>query len=88
MDSFAPNGFGLFNTRGSVWEWCADPFRIRSLPGAAKQRNRLAVQEKERGMKGGSYFCHRSYRYRITARSSRSPDTSAGHTGFRIAYDA
>ena len=40
-------------------------------------------------MKGGSYLCHRSYcyRYRIAARSGRSPDTSAGHTGFRVAYD-
>ncbi|MXP62124.1 formylglycine-generating enzyme family protein [Roseomonas sp. M0104] len=90
VDSFAPNGFGLFNACGNVWEWCADPFRVRSLAGAAKQRNRMALQEGERVMKGGSYLCHQSYcyRYRIAARSGRSPDTSAGHTGFRIAYDA
>ena len=55
-----------------------------------KARNRAATAEKERVMKGGSYLCHRSYcyRYRIAARSGRSPDTSAGHTGFRVAYDA
>lgn len=90
VHSYAPNGFGLFNTCGNAWEWCADPFRVRSISGAAKRRNRHATQEGERVMKGGSYLCHRSYcyRYRIAARSGRSPDTSAGHTGFRVAYAA
>jgi formylglycine-generating enzyme required for sulfatase activity len=89
VDAYAPNGFGLFNTCGNVWEWCADAFRLRSVSVAAKQRNRAAAAERERVMKGGSYLCHRSYcyRYRIAARSGRSPDTSAGHTGFRVAYD-
>lgn len=89
VDAFRPNGFGLFNACGNVWEWCADPFRVRSLTGAARQRNKAAAAERERVMKGGSYLCHRSYcyRYRIAARSGRSPDTSAGHTGFRVAYD-
>ncbi|MGG5810422.1 formylglycine-generating enzyme family protein [Falsiroseomonas sp. CW058] len=89
VDSFAPNGFGLFNTCGNAWEWCADPFRVRSLAKAAKHRNAAAAAERERLMKGGSYLCHVSYcyRYRIAARAGRSPDTSAGHTGFRLVYD-
>jgi formylglycine-generating enzyme required for sulfatase activity len=90
VDSFAPNGFGLFNMCGNAWEWCADPFRVRSLAKAAKRRNAAAMAEQERLMKGGSYLCHISYcyRYRIAARAGRSPDTSAGHTGFRLVYDA
>lgn len=90
VDAFAPNGFGLFSTCGNAWEWCADAFRVRSLSGAAKARNAAASRERERVMKGGSYLCHASYchRYRIAARSGRSPDTSAGHVGFRVAYDA
>lgn len=89
VDAYRPNGHGLFNTCGNVWEWCADPFRIRSISAAAKQRNQAAAAERERVMKGGSYLCHISYcyRYRIAARSGRSPDTSAGHTGFRLAHD-
>jgi len=90
VDAYAPNGYGLFNACGNVWEWCADAFRVRSLSGPAKQRNAAATAERERVMKGGSYLCHRSYcyRYRIAARAGRSADTSAGHLGMRVAYDA
>jgi formylglycine-generating enzyme required for sulfatase activity len=38
-------------------------------------------------MRGGSYLCHESYcnRYRVAARSSNTPDSSAGNIGFRVA---
>ena len=40
-------------------------------------------------MRGGSYLCHESYcwRYRVDARSSNTPDSSAGNVGFRVAAD-
>ena len=89
VDSFAPNGFGIHNAVGNVWEWCADPYRLRSLRRDMKQRDRAAVQTRSRVLKGGSYLCHRSYcyRYRPAARIGSPPDTATGHIGFRLAYD-
>ena len=73
-DAFQPNGFGLYNVSGNVWEWCADWF------DEAKTH---------RSMRGGSYLCHASYcnRYRVAARTSNSPDSSSGNTGFRCVAD-
>lgn len=89
VDAFAPNPAGVFNVSGNVWEWTADRYRIKSLKSRAKTRNAHAKRDGDRVMKGGSFLCHSSYcwRYRIAARSGRAPDTSASHTGFRIAYD-
>jgi sulfatase modifying factor 1 len=74
VDAFAPNGYGLHNVSGNVWEWCADPFAPR--PGA-------------RVMRGGSYLCHDSHcnRYRVAARTGDTPDSSSGNLGFRVAAD-
>jgi formylglycine-generating enzyme required for sulfatase activity len=74
VGSFPPNGFGLHETTGNVWEWCAD---------------RFAAGRVERVMRGGSYLCHDSYcwRYRCAARSANTVDSSAGNIGFRMAAD-
>jgi formylglycine-generating enzyme len=73
--AFTPNGYGLYNSTGNVWEWTADRFG----PGRPGQRV----------TRGGSYLCHDSYcwRYRCAARSGNTPDSSAGNIGFRMAAD-
>lgn len=86
--SFEPNGYGLYNVVGNIWEWTADPFRIRSLKRQVKQR--LQGMPGYKVSKGGSFLCHRSYcyRYRIAARSGTSPDSSTTHQGFRVIWDS
>ena len=86
--SFEPNGFGLYNTVGNVWEWNAELFRIRSLRKDATAYAEALEGEKRRLLKGGSFLCHVSYcyRYRIAARSSNTPNSTTSHTGFRLVF--
>lgn len=84
VDTFAPNGYGLHNMVGNVWEWTGDWFSARRHGG----RNPTGpASGTAKVIKGGSYLCHDSYcnRYRIAARTSNTPETSTGHTGFRLA---
>lgn len=86
VDAFAPNAFGLSNMVGNVWEWTADPYRIRSLKTGVKRR--LSEMKGFKVLKGGSFLCHESYcyRYRIAARIGNSPDSATTHQGFRVAW--
>jgi len=83
--SFAPNGYGLWQMVGNVWEWCVDWFD----PGFYAASPRTDPTGPDRGsgrvLRGGSYLCHVSYcnRYRNSARSQNTPDSSMGNAGFR-----
>jgi formylglycine-generating enzyme required for sulfatase activity len=87
--SFAPNGHGLYNVSGNVWEWCADWFGTDHAPGGAVDPIG-PVSGSARVIRGGSYLCHESYcnRYRVAARTQNTPDSSTGHMGFRCAATA
>ncbi|NLI28094.1 MAG: formylglycine-generating enzyme family protein [Acetobacter sp.] len=92
VDAFAPNGYGLFNMTGNVWEWCSD-FWSANWHIVATDATRKSPQGPNEGsdrvIRGGSYLCHASYcnRYRVAARTRTGPDSSLCHLGFRCAAD-
>ena len=87
---FEPNGYGLHNVSGNVWEWCSDWFSRRHHVGGPRVDPKGPASGESKIAKGGSYLCHESYcnRYRPAARTASTPDSSAGHMGFRLAMDA
>jgi formylglycine-generating enzyme required for sulfatase activity len=84
VGSFPPNGYGLFDMAGNVWEWTTDWYVAGGTPAkscctAGKGAPTLRV------MKGGSYLCAPNYcrRYRPAARMGQETDSAACHLGFR-----
>ena len=90
VDAFPPNGYGLHNVTGNVWEWAADWFDPAFRRQDRGHHPRGPATGTPKIQKGGSYLCHDSYcrRYRAAARQGNSPDSSAGNVGFRCARDA
>lgn len=90
VKSYRPNGFGLWQMAGNVWEWCQDRFAADYYAHAAAVDPRGPSTGATRVIRGGSYLCHASYcdRYRVAARSSNTPDSSSANVGFRCAFDS
>ena len=83
--AFKPNGYGLYNMAGNVWEWCADWFSADFHQTGTRANPVGPSQGIERVLRGGSFLCHHSYcnRYRVAARHKNTPDSSASNIGFR-----
>ena len=84
--TYPPNGYGLFDLTGNVWEWTSDTFHAGDTGHACCAPER-APQERfpRRVIKGGSHLCAPNYclRFRPAARQGEAIDTSTAHIGFR-----
>ena len=101
IKTYPPNGYGLYEISGNVWEWTSDWYssqyyqycKENSITNNPKGPNEAFNPNNpymdERIIRGGSFLCNASYcaSYRVSSRMATDPNTSLEHLGFRTVMD-
>lgn len=87
VGSFGTSPLGLADMAGNLWEWCAN--YKQPYADLVRQVAPTTGEQAERAQRGGSFLCEAGwcYGYRVSGRSSSTPETALMHVGFRCAKD-
>ena len=89
VKAFPPNGYGLYEMTGNVWEWCADLYADDYYAKSPVNDPSGPTEGDEHSIRGGSWMCAENFctNYRVAARSHATADSGLNNLGFRCVRD-